>query len=195
MPELKIEQLYLIAWFVLPGAISMFMYGLRYPQKEFRLQEKIVEAICFSLVNFILVGYPLFLFVGLSVTSVYFWLCSLVAMLFTPVLWVLLFIWIMRIIERRGWILPRAKTAWDDFFAVKRECWIQVEMSDGRLIGGIFSGKSFASSYPDPGHLYIEELWTVDAEGIFVKPWPGGAGVLLRPTDYKLIRVYTGAVT
>jgi len=58
VPELKPEQLMLIAGFVLPGAISMYIYGLKVPQKEFKLQERVAEAICFSLLNFMLVWVP-----------------------------------------------------------------------------------------------------------------------------------------
>ncbi len=58
MPELKIEQLLLIAGFVLPGAISMYVNGLKVPQKEFELKDRIAEAICFSLVNFLIVWLP-----------------------------------------------------------------------------------------------------------------------------------------
>jgi hypothetical protein len=55
LPELKIEQLVLIAGFILPGAISMYVYGLKVPQKEFELKDRIAEAICFSLVNFLII--------------------------------------------------------------------------------------------------------------------------------------------
>ena len=37
MPEIKPEHLLLIVGFVLPGAISMFVYGLKVPQMEFAL--------------------------------------------------------------------------------------------------------------------------------------------------------------
>jgi hypothetical protein len=38
----------------------------------------------------------------------------------------------------------------------------------------------------------MEEVWRVDEEGYFVDPLPGGAGILLRPADYKLVRTYQG---
>ena len=52
------EQLQLIAWFVLPGAISVYVYGLKVPQREFALKDKIAEAIFFSLLNFLVVWLP-----------------------------------------------------------------------------------------------------------------------------------------
>ncbi len=59
MFEFKPEQLLLIAGFILPGAISMYIYGLKVPQKEYNLKDRAVEAICFSLVNYVVVWFPL----------------------------------------------------------------------------------------------------------------------------------------
>ncbi len=203
MPELKPDQLLLIAGFVLPGAISMYVYALKVPQKEFRLQDRIAEAICFSLLNFVFVWLPIQDLLGPTslasvgnVTSFGWrsWLVLLLGFIVAPVVWPVLLIQVLRFAERLGWISVRAKTAWDDFFGHQgRGCWLQIELTDGRVVGGLYGTNSFASSYPDPGHLYIEELWKVDAEGYFSEPEPLKPGLLLRPSDYRFVRVYTGA--
>jgi hypothetical protein len=59
MPEIKIEHLLMFAGFVLPGAISMYVYGLKVPQKEARLQDRLLEAICFSILNSVLLYVPI----------------------------------------------------------------------------------------------------------------------------------------
>lgn len=102
-------------------------------------------------------------------------------------------VWLLQKAEERGWIAVRARTAWDDFFGrQKTESWLQVELTDGRVIGGRFGKLSFAGSWPEPGHLFMREVWTVDEEGYFVDRLPGSTGILIRPTDYKLVRVYEG---
>ncbi|MEE8213239.1 MAG: DUF6338 family protein, partial [Alphaproteobacteria bacterium] len=64
MPGLKIEYLLLFAGFVLPGAISMYVYGLKVPQESHLLRDKVLEAICFSLLNFAILFWPISLLFG-----------------------------------------------------------------------------------------------------------------------------------
>ncbi|MBM3569170.1 MAG: hypothetical protein FJX46_10520 [Alphaproteobacteria bacterium] len=58
MPEIKIENLVMFTAFVLPGAISIFVYSFIVPQQTFFLKDKVVEAVCFSLLNFGVIGWP-----------------------------------------------------------------------------------------------------------------------------------------
>lgn len=196
MPELKIEQLLLIAGFILPGAISMYVYGLKVPQKEFDLKDRIAEAICYSLVNFLIVWLPVKQALASGMGQAYpvvMWLVLILGFVAVPVLWPLIVVWLLQQAEKRGWIAVRARTAWDDFFGRQRtECWLKVEMADNRVIGGRFGRSSFASSWPDPGHLFMEEVWQLDEDGYFFEAEPRSAGILLRPADYKLIRIYKG---
>jgi Family of unknown function (DUF6338) len=196
VPELKIEQLLLIAGFILPGAISMYVYGLKVPQKEFELKDRIAEAICFSLVNFLIVWLPVQRSLASGLASAYpviSWIVLILSFIIVPVLWPFIVVWVLQRAERHGWIAVRARTAWDDFFGRQEtECWLQVELAEGRVIGGRFGRRSFASSWPDPGHLFMEEVWRVDEDGYFVDPLPGSAGILLRPADYKMVRTYQG---
>lgn len=196
MPELKVEQLLLVTGFILPGAISMYVYGLKVPQKEFELKDRIAEAICFSLVNFLIIWLPVEHVLSAGAVQDYpivTWIVLMIGFVAAPVVWPFCLIWLLQAAAARGWIAVRAKTAWDDFFGrQKTECWLQVDLADGRVIGGRFGRNSFASSWPDPGHLYLEQVWQVDEDGFFTDPLPGNAGILLKPADYKLVRVYKG---
>ncbi len=174
----------------------MYVYGLKVPQKEFDLKDRIAEAICFSLVNFLIVWLPVKQALVSGMAQAYpvvAWLVLILGFVVVPVFWPFVVVWLLQKGEKRGWIAVRARTAWDDFFGRQdTECWLQVELTDGRVIGGRFGRSSFASSWPEPGHLFMEEVWLVDENGYFVEPLPGSAGILLRPADYKLLRVYQG---
>jgi len=189
--------LLLVAGFVLPGAISMFVYGLKVPQRDYRLQERVLEAVCFSLLNFVLVWLPihyLISFVGVGTSVLATWLMALIGFVLLPLGWPFCLVWLLRLAEARHWVSASAKTAWDEFFSrQKNGAWLQFELNDGRVVGGKFGSRSYASSYPDPGHMFLEELWKVDDQGRFTERWPGGAGLLLRPTDHRLVRVYEEA--
>jgi hypothetical protein len=177
MPEIKPEQLLLIAGFILPGAISMYVYGLKVPQKEFELKDRIAEAMCFSLLNFVIIWLPVEGLLDLKYVQnhgVTMWFTLFLGFVVAPIVWPLALIW-------------------HDFFGRQLvECWVQAELTDGRVVGGRYGRASFASSWPDPGHMFLEEIWKVDEDGYFADPVPGNAGLLLRPADYKLIRVYKG---
>jgi len=67
---------------------------------------------------------------------------------------------------------------------------VQAVLQDGSVVGGVFGRDSFASSYPEPGHIYIQELWQIDAQGHFVSPMNGSPGILLRPDDYRYLKVF-----
>ncbi len=195
MPEIKPEQLLLIVGFILPGAISMYVYGLKVPQKEFALKDRVAEAICFSLLNFVVVWPPArwLLDSSFSESSPFSqWLISMAAFILVPVVWPFFLIRLLQWAEQRDWISVRAKTAWDDFFGQRKSgCWLQIVLSDDTVIGGRFDKLSYASSWPEPGHLYLEELWHIDPFGKFSHKLAGQPGVLLRPADYKRVLTYT----
>ena len=67
---------------------------------------------------------------------------------------------------------------------------MQIVMKDGGRIGGKFDVNSYATAYPDTGHLYLEELWTLDADGTFLEPYPGRPGIVLRPEDYDYVLIF-----
>lgn len=196
MPEIKPDQLLLIAGFILPGAISMYVYALIVAQQVPALKDRIAEAICFSMLNFVLVWLPVDGIIAREAVRVHPVLGCIVLSLgfvIAPAAWPFLLVRIVRAGETRHWFEVRAKTAWDQFFSRQRtECWVQVELTDGKVVGGRFGANSFATSWPDPGHMFIEELWRVDEDGYFADPIPGRGGLLLRPADYKLLRVYQG---
>lgn len=194
MPDLSFQHLLLFGGFVLPGAISMYVYGLMAPQGDSLLKDKIVEAVCFSIVNFFLMyGLIQFLFEPdfISKSTIWTWLICIVCFILAPVIWPFGLLKLLRLAEQKQWIGVRARTAWDEFFGRKEACWVQITLRNGSVVGGRFSTNSYASSYPEPGHIFVEEMWYVDDNGAFVDPVLGGPGILLRPEDYDHVRVFT----
>jgi hypothetical protein len=109
-----------------------------------------------------------------------------------PAIWPFVLVNALRWLERWGIIQPQAKTSWDHFFNnIRRGSFVVVHLPDGSYMGGKFGVNSYASGYPDSGHLYLEELWEVGADGNFTGKVLEGQGVILRPTDYKYVRVST----
>lgn len=123
----------------------------------------------------------------------YAWPLIMLSFFIAPIVWPFLLVWILTAMEHARWIQPRARTSWDHFVGNLREgCFIIVHLSDGSFIGGRFGQQCHAGGYPEHGHLFIEEIWDTDADGQFTGIAYEGQGIILRPFDYKFIRVSTG---
>lgn len=187
MSDLSFEKLALLAAFIFPGAISMYVFRLLVPMEDFHLKDRILEAAMFSFINFGLVWVPFNYFYN-EVQWYIQWAMFVVSYLLAPILWPRLIVGVLRYAERAGWINPQSRTAWDEFFSKRRAgCWLKIELKDGRVVGGRFSTNSFASSFPEAGHIFIEEAWQIDESGNFGMPFDGSPGLLLRPSDYSVI--------
>ncbi|MCH9051476.1 MAG: hypothetical protein IIA72_10385 [Proteobacteria bacterium] len=177
MPDFELKHIILFIAFVLPGAISMYVYGLKVPQGDQQLKDKVIEAISFSKINFVfLFWFIQFLFRPdfIQQNPFYSWILVISCFVVVPVLWPFLLVWVLRAATRWEWVLEQARTAWDDFFSkASKGCWIIVELNDGSRIGGRFGENSYASAYPDSGHIYLEELWEVNEDGTFGKSCQG----------------------
>jgi hypothetical protein len=76
-------------------------------------------------------------------------------------------------------------TSWDHYFNIGEDCFVLIHTkADGEMIGGLFSGKSFASSYPE------EELWRVDENGKFKEKVEGTNGLLVNFEEIKYIEFF-----
>jgi hypothetical protein len=193
MPEYSVSNVIYFMAFVVPGFISMQVYSQIRPQRRRDLKDSVLEAITFGAINFVL----LFFVIRWVVDPTNFqqqpfvvWLVALGIFLVLPSLTPWLLVGVQTALEKSNLFLAPAPTAWDHYFNQRRSCWIIVHFSEVRRIGGRFSTRSFASSYPDPGHLYIEELWELDEKGGFVRKQPQSCGILLKPTDYQLVEFF-----
>lgn len=195
MPELTISNLLLFAAFVVPGAVSLQVYRLKVSLPDQGLKDNLLEAVVFSIVNFAL----LWFLIGYATEEenirdnpLLCYSILLLSFFVVPIVWPFVLVAILRQMEKLRWIQPRAKTGWDHFFNnLQQGCYIIAQLNDGSYIGGRFGTASHASGYPNPGNLFIEELWEVGEDGSFTGVVLQGQGVILRATDYKYIRVST----
>ena len=154
MSELRIEYFLALAFFVLPGAISMYFFGLLVAHKDRLLKDRILEAICFSLLNLAILVWPIHLLFQdgfVSDNPFWAWLLALAMLVVAPAIWPFATHRILRLAERKRLISPQSRTAWDDFFASHPSgVWVQVVLTDGSVVGGIFGRKSFGAPIPSP---------------------------------------------
>lgn len=58
-------------------------------------------------------------------------------------------------------------SAWDFAFGKGEVGWVRVQLEGGRWLGGYFGGESYASSFPNPQELFVEEGWVINDDGTF----------------------------
>jgi len=186
------DVLYFLA-FVVPGFISMQIYVQIRPRQKTTLKDSLLEAITFGAINFALLFFAILWVVDLRnfvAHPFYVWLLAIAIFLVCPALWPWLLIGAQNILAKLNLFLATSPTAWDHFFRDRRPCWVLVHISETRRVGGRFGRNSYASAYPDSGHLYIEELWELNERGGFVKKEPQSRGIVLRPGDYQMVEFF-----
>lgn len=78
---------------------------------------------------------------------------------------------------------------WDYVFSQRKPYWIKIVKTDGTIIGGKYSEKSFASSSPAPEQIYLEESWIVNDNGGFERVKNNSAGVIILSSDISHIEL------
>ena len=187
MSEVKsLEQLTLVAAFVVPGLIAMFVRA-QFLTGRLELKDSLLAFFTLSLVWY-----------GISVPFVASFGDQGISPYQRPgswLLWIVLgpaaFGSLLGINASKGWsrwILARigvhlvheVPTAWDKTFAGLTACWVLVTLKDGSKVAGWCGTGSFASSDPKERDLYIERMYGLDehdawqeipARGVLI---PGG---------------------
>lgn len=179
----------------LPGFISMKAYGLIHPIESKTFKDNLLEAIFFGVLNAILLS-PLIIWLYLITDSFqsinYFCLYLIIisSLVIAPIVWAYLLNKGLNTLAQNGSILSRHRTAWDHYFSGEESCWVILHLVDGRKIGGLFGINSYASSFPDSGHVYLEKVWTLDENGSFNAEVQDSNGIIVTPSEYGIIEFF-----
>lgn len=188
---LSSEQTYLAVLLIVPGFVSLKVYGLLSGRTAFGAGD-VVEAFTYGCVNFGLWFVPL----ELWITP---WAAASPARLTAAAALVLLVSPAGLAIGARGLLLSRRMRAWmphptasswDYVFGLRREAWIRVRRADGSMVGGFFGPESFASSFAEKRDVYIEQAWALGPTGEFTRAVDDSAGVMLELVDGDVIEFY-----
>ncbi|TPW18056.1 MAG: hypothetical protein FD130_419 [Halothiobacillaceae bacterium] len=188
---LKQDQIIFVLLFFVPGFVALKVYDLFVPGDMRNLSASVLEVVSYSMLCWAVLV-PLYLAIGLldgGVSTIW----SAVYLFVGIALWPALLGWLVfnaRAKWLRGKILHPARTAWDYLFSQGKFYWVLVTTSDGERFGGRYAEKSFATSYPDPHEIYLQELWRVDENGVFMEAVEGSAGILVRRDEVKRIEFF-----
>jgi hypothetical protein len=182
MPDLTNVNIELLILFVAPGFISLKVWGLLNRNPRFRLSESLIEAVIYSSWNAVI-------FLGLFdiLKQVNQILAYVAVFIILPIIWPVVFYFISKIRFFRTRLTP---TSWDHVFNVIEDCFILLHLKNGQMVGGLYSGNSFASSYPEKEDLYLSQLWKVDEQGVFKEPVENSGGLLVNFEEIHFIEFF-----
>jgi hypothetical protein len=92
--------------------------------------------------------------------------------------------WLRYLRSRHGY--TSTPSAWDHAARMHQSSWVKVRKPDGTWIGGWYTRGSFASSYPEPRTVYIDQQFEIDGQGNFGAAVVG-AGVYVTITDDDIV--------
>jgi len=86
--------------------------------------------------------------------------------------------WLLAWLQRFGVLtLHPAPTAWDYAFSRDERYWARIELSDGKLVEGIFDSNSLASGAREQRDIFLEAVFELDEETGEYEPLERNEGV------------------
>ncbi len=187
------DKLALFIVFFLPGFISMKVYDLMVPGVPRDASKSLLEAVSYSTLNF---GALFWLIAIVQTNDFYrrhFILYSLAVaaiMVVVPACWPFAYLKLASWPPIAGHFVNPIQKPWDYVFGKRTPYWIIVHLRDGLRIGGRFDTKSFASSNPADEQIYLEEVWTLDEEGRFLKKVERSRGIIVMQDEIRAVEFF-----
>jgi hypothetical protein len=102
--------------------------------------------------------------------------------------------WWRPVVDRmrpKGWRrVDPTPTAWDVAFQdLPAGCYVRVRTRDGDWFAGWFGSESYASSWPDPRSLFVEQSFHIDQDGVIGDLVEGTAGAVINCEDALLVEL------
>jgi len=187
----EVDKALLFLALVLPGFISIKVYSLIIATELRDYSKSLVEAVCYSVLNFALLSW---LIVIVSQENFYsdhpvtYWLALAVIFVITPAAWPFLFLQLSALSFFKKNILSPHKQPWDYVFSKREAMWVVIHLKDGEVLKGKYASKSFASVYPSERQIYLEEVWVEKNGKSFGRKVKRTKGVIVSQDEIKYIK-------
>ena len=165
---LDFDRLEEILVLIIPGFVSLKVWTLINPTARLKLADYLLDIIAFSTLNFVALSWLLLMVdQSSSVPQLVRIVVRIAVFVVFPAAWPVLLRTILGSRVMRGRIINPVPLAWDHFFGKGEPCFVLVHLKNGNVLGGLYTGESFASSYPEPQEIFLSEVWKVDEAGRF----------------------------
>lgn len=182
--------------FLVPGFVSIKVWDLLVPSGRRELTATSLDVFAYGAITFALLTVPLSALDILGTWSQRhpvggsaLWASILfVFPAILPLAWWKILAWE----KLRAHIVHPVPKPWDYVFGLGTGYWVILHMKDGRRIGGRYDEDSFASSFPHPEQLYLQEIWELDEQGAFRERIERTRGVMVSFEDVYAIEFFDG---
>ena len=189
----EIDKVFLFLVLVLPGFISIKIYSNLIATDAIDFSKSLIEAICFSVLNFGILAFPISYINKLGFiesSPIWYWLAILMIFIIFTAFWPFLYLWLIKRTWIKKFVLEPHKQPWDSMFSQRETMWIVVYLKSGETVRGKYGLNSFTSAYPSERQIYLEELWE-KGEGVsFNNKVERTKGVLISEDEIKYIKFY-----
>lgn len=180
------DKLVLFIAFVVPGFVALKSYGLVEPSASRDTSQQVIDAVAYSCINYALWLWPVLLIESHEVRSLHpMAYAAFYSFIVLGSPFGLALLWhklrFCPVIQK---LLPHpTDRPWDYVFRQRKSYWMIVTLKNGQKVGGMFSGRSFASSSSSPEQLYLEQSWVINAYDGFERPKMETAGILISAAE------------
>lgn len=193
---LNSQVLYLFPFIIVPGVIASFVYNFFIRSGQRKYGDYVIELLVFS------VFYQ----------GIFFWLIAIVnspgvkanSVLYNLLMLLTIFI-VPALIGYIGVLFSKSKflrkftrtashptpMAWDYVFSKNLPYYIVFHLKSGKMIAGLYSGDSFASSFSQTQEVYVQELYHVNENGNVGARVERTAGAIIRFDDCDFIEFFS----
>jgi len=193
MEDIAIDKILLFTIFFVPGFVYLKAYRLFIAETRTDFSKDLYEAIGISLINAIIFLPILSLLNTKNIVAN----CTLLYLLIVFVVTIVVPFceaWMLYKLSKTKWfsksLLTLNNSAWDDFFAKRKDYWVIVTLKSGRKIAGKYAAKSYTSAYPAPKEIYLEEVWELKKDNTFGKKVNQTHGILITENEISTIEFY-----
>lgn len=179
--------------FFIPGYLFLRTHSLKIPCEKMDFAKDLYEIIAISALNNIIWAIPLYYIFITNANIIILSTCLLFALIISPIAFAFLWIRISNMkFYKKHFLNHQYATPWEAVFMGGQSFWIIVTLKNNKKIAGKFQEKSYASAYPSPKEIFIEEVWDVDETGYFKdKRYPNAktAGILILENEISTIEL------
>ncbi|MCD3202868.1 DUF6338 family protein [Clostridium botulinum] len=187
MDIFNIDKLDLFIIFFLPGFISGKVWSFIVPCDNKKAGDYLLDIVCYSCINFGATFWIIDIVNQLQDKKICLYIGYFLVLVTMPILWPIIIKTVLNVPFVKNYILIIIPTSWDYIFSKRESYFILVHLKDSSIIGGLYKGNSYTSSYPNKQDIYIEEVWNVDENGNFKSKVPNSKGAWIDKDCFEYI--------
>ncbi len=183
-----IEYLIVFIALILPGFIIIKMIKLKVPHKDFLLKDMLFEALSYSLLNLVLIAWLPYLLIYNEYHSFYVFMSFIVSFIIFPIFLAFMYIKIISSEYFMSNFNIQVPTAWDWYFSKRPNCTLLIKLKNGSEVIGYFGEKSYATSYPNEGSIYLEKVYIRNSDKLEIVE--NSDGIIIKQDAFDTIEFY-----